>query len=144
VRTIVVSAAVVIIARELRRMPATRSVPALILDSDELRRMLTPQPTYSAAERDWFYGVIASLAAWLTQNGLNVLIAATAHRRAYRDQARLQIARFAEVYVRCPLHVCHQRAPKGLYAQARGADCRPARCRYRLRTALRRRHCGRY
>jgi adenylylsulfate kinase len=106
------------VARELRQMLAARSVPALILDSDELRRILTPQPTYSAAERDWFYGVIASLAAWLTQNGLNVLIAATAHRRAYRDQARLRIARFAEVYVRCPLAVCQQRDPKGLYAQA--------------------------
>jgi adenylylsulfate kinase len=44
------------------------------------------------------------------------------HRRAYRDQARLQIARFVEVYVRCPLAVCQQRDPKGLYAQARAGQ----------------------
>ncbi|MCA9999637.1 MAG: adenylyl-sulfate kinase, partial [Anaerolineales bacterium] len=69
-------------------------------------------------ERDWFYGVLGQLAGLLAKNGVTVLIAATANRRHYRDQARQQIARFAEIYVRCDLATCQQRDPKGIYGQA--------------------------
>ena len=86
-----------------------------MLDSDELRRVLTPGPTYSAAERDWFYSVLTYLAALLAENGVNVVIAATAARRLYRDNARARLPRFAEVYVQCPASVCRQRDPKGLW-----------------------------
>lgn len=89
-----------------------------LLDSDALRAVLTPNPTYQRAERDWFYGVIVYLAQLLTQNGVNVLIAATASRRAYREQARAAIGRFAEIYITCPLPVLQQRDPKGIYAKA--------------------------
>ncbi len=106
------------LAKILQQRLATQGVHLLILDSDELRRMFIPQSTYSPTERDWFYGVIAKLAAWLTANGINVLIAATANRRAYRQRAREQIGRFAEIYVRCAPEICRQRDPKGLYAAA--------------------------
>lgn len=107
------------LARELQQRLAQRDLHTLILDSDALRGVLTPQPTYTRAEREWFYSVIVYLAAWLVDNGLNVLIAATGHRRHYRQQARARIERFAEVYVRCPLAVCQARDPKGIYALAR-------------------------
>lgn len=107
------------LAREMQRLLAEGGVQAVILDSDALREVLTPRPEYTERERDWFYGVIVFLAAWLTGSGVNVLIAATAHRRAFRDQARAQIERFAEVYVRCPLEVCARRDPKGIYALAK-------------------------
>jgi adenylylsulfate kinase len=110
------------IARELQRLLAEQGVQAIILDSDELRRVLTPQPSYTESERDWFYGVIAGLVVWLTRNGVNVLIAATAHRRVYRDQARAQIARFGEVEVRCPLETCRARDRKGIYVSARAGQ----------------------
>lgn len=106
------------LARELRRLLAERGIRAVILDSDELRSVLTPRPMYTEDEREWFYGVIAYLGAWLAKSGVNVLIAATAHRRFYRDRAREQIERFAEVYVHCPLEVCRRRDRKGIYALA--------------------------
>jgi adenylylsulfate kinase len=96
----------------------------VIIDSDELRAILTPSPRYDDAERDWFYGVIADLAAWLTGSGVHVIIAATAHRRAYRDAARARIARFAEVEVRCPPDVLRQRDPKRLYEWAARGEVR--------------------
>ena len=86
-----------------------------LLDSDELRRVLTPSPTYSATERDWFYSVVVYLAKLLAKNGVNVMIAATASRRAYRDAARQQLQHFAEVHVNCPPAVCRERDPKGLW-----------------------------
>ncbi len=106
------------LAQAFQRRLAEAGIAAVILDSDELRQILTPQPTYAPAERDWFYGVIAWLAALLTQNGVNVLIAATAPRRVYRERARQQIPRLAVVWVKCPPSVCRQRDPKGLWRRA--------------------------
>jgi adenylyl-sulfate kinase len=106
------------LAHALWRELAERSVRVVVLDSDALRAVLIPHPAYTAAERDWFYGVIIYLAEWLARSGVNVLTAATAHRRVYRQQARGKIRRFAEVYVRCALEVCRRRDPKGIYALA--------------------------
>lgn len=98
------------------------NIQAVVLDSDELRAVLTPKPTYSTAERDWFYGVMTYLAVWLARDGINVLIAATANRRCYRDEARHQIARFAEVHVVCSLAECQARDPKGIYRRAQAGE----------------------
>lgn len=106
------------LARSVQELLAERDIHSLLVDSDDWRAILTPQPQYSEAERAWFYEVIAYLATWLANNGINVLIAATANRRLYRDRVRQQVKRFAEVYVDCPLAVCRERDPKGIYALA--------------------------
>ncbi len=95
-----------------------QGIDVAVLDSDEMRRRLTPHPTYSAEERDGFYRTLAVLAELLATHGVNVLIAATASRRDHRRAARERIARFAEVYVDCPPDVCRARDPKGLWRQA--------------------------
>lgn len=89
-----------------------------MLDSDDLCRKLTPNPTYSGKERGWFYDMVTFLAGLLTDNGGSVLIAATAPRRAYREAARDRITQFAEVYVDCSPHECRARDPKGLWERA--------------------------
>lgn len=106
------------LARAILRRLVDPRVAVVILDSDEVRSILTPTPTYSADERDRFYRGLVDLAALLARYGVNVLIAATGNRRAYRQAAREQLALFAEVWVRCPLAVCQARDPKGLYARA--------------------------
>jgi adenylylsulfate kinase-like enzyme len=58
------------------------------------------------------------LAGLLTRDGVNVVIAATGNRRAHRECAARVLAPFAEVWVRCPLELCRERDPKGLYAAA--------------------------
>jgi adenylylsulfate kinase len=107
-----------VIARELKRLLAEQGVSAQILDSDELRKNLTPHPTYTNEERIWFYDMIVFIAELLTENGVNVLIAATGSRREYRNNARLRIRRFAEVHIDCPREVCQRRDPKGLWQRA--------------------------
>ena len=106
------------LAYALSRLLAERGIGVQLLDSDDLRRKLTPNPTYSVEERDWFYDVVTFLAGLLTDNGVNVLIAATAPRRAYRQAARDRIAQFAEVYVHCSPEECRARDPKGLWERA--------------------------
>jgi len=106
------------IARALEAMLSERGVRAVVLESDDLRRLFTPRPRYDTAERDRFYTALADLARLLSENGLPVLVAATANRRAYRDRARAGIPRFLEVYVDCPLEVCRRRDPKGIYRRS--------------------------
>jgi adenylylsulfate kinase len=106
------------LAHLLQQQLAARQIPTQLLDSDELRRQLTPRATYSPAERDWFYDTIIFLAQLLSQNGVNVLIAATAPRRHYRETARARLPRFAEVFVDCPPKICQARDPKGLWQLA--------------------------
>jgi adenylylsulfate kinase len=90
-----------------------------ILESDALREVLTPHPTYSLQERDAFYGSMVHIGWLLVENGINVIFDATANRRRYREAAREKIDKFIEVYVRCPLEVCMQRDPKGIYTKAK-------------------------
>lgn len=99
---------------------AERGIPTQLLDSDELRNVLTPQPTYSEQERDWFYAALRYIARLLAHNGVNVLIAATAAKCRYREMANL--SHFAEIYVEADIETCRQRDPKGLYAQAAAGE----------------------
>ena len=106
------------ITRALVRKLETRGIQAVVLESDEMRRILTPEPTYTSDERDRFYRALALLGEVITKAGVNVIFDATANKRAYRDEARRRIPRFVEVYVACPIEVCRERDPKGIYARA--------------------------
>jgi adenylylsulfate kinase len=106
---------------------SARGVDAAVLESDELRKILTPHPSYDEKERDAFYRQMAYVGVLLTQHGVPVIFDATANRRVYRDWARAQIPQFVEVYVDCPLATCIARDPKKIYrgALAGGADTVP-------------------
>jgi adenylylsulfate kinase len=86
-----------------------------VLESDEVRRVLTLTPTYSEAERDLFYRALVFTGQKLVAHGVTVIFDATASRRAYRDFAKSVIARFIEVSVECPLATCMERDRKGTY-----------------------------
>ena len=103
-----------LLAEELNR----RDMQVQVLDSDKVREVLTPDPSYSAEERDWFYETLAFLGQLLVQNGVITIIAATAHRQVYRLRAREYLPRLIEVYVRCPVKVCMERDQKGIYEKA--------------------------
>ena len=103
------------LAAALSNQLAARRMNAAVLESDVLRRVLTPHPVYSEEERDAFYRAMACIGKLLVDHGVPVIFDATANRRAYRDRARRDIARFLEVYVDCPLNVCIARDPKGIY-----------------------------
>lgn len=107
------------IAGNLQRELAARGVNVAVLESDVLRKVLTPDPGYGDPERDAFYGAMAYIGRLLAAHGVSVIFDATANRRAYRDKARKEISRFLEVHVECPLPVCEARDPKGIYRRAR-------------------------
>jgi adenylylsulfate kinase-like enzyme len=55
----------------------------------------------------------------LSQQGLVVLVAGTAHRDEHRERAREAAPCFIEVWVNTPIEECERRDPKKLYARAR-------------------------
>ena len=107
------------VAGHLERILSGRGVNVAVLESDALRKVLTPNPGYGDAERDAFYEGLAFIGRLLAAHGVSVIFDATANRRAYRDRARKEIPRFLEIHVDCPLAVCESRDPKGIYRRAR-------------------------
>lgn len=99
-----------------------------VLELDEIRKVVTPEPTYTNAERDIVYRALAYMAKLLTEAGAAVLIDATAHRSAWRELARKLIPVFAEIQLLCSLEVCREReqkhrsghAPRAIYARGGG------------------------
>jgi adenylylsulfate kinase len=107
------------LARSVQRALQERGISTVLLDSDELRRLITPKATYTPAERDCFYDRLVELADWLVRSGEHVLIAATGSRRCYREAVRRKLGgHFAEIWVRCPTDICRTRDQKGLYGRA--------------------------
>ncbi|MBI5193635.1 MAG: adenylyl-sulfate kinase [Nitrospirae bacterium] len=101
-----------------KRLHEWYTVKAVRLESDALRKVLTPEPVYSQKERDWFYDVMIFMGRMLIANGINVIFDATGNKRVYRDKAKASISKFIEVYMKCPLHICMERDPKGIYKSA--------------------------
>lgn len=114
------------LARTAARQLDAAGLPVRLLELDEIRQALTPQPNYSDAEREVVYRALVAMATLLTEAHVPVIIDATAHRRRWRERARAGIPKFAEVQLACPLDVCRERertrpvghAPRGIYAGA--------------------------
>lgn len=106
------------LARAVASKLEDMGVRVQVLESDELRRVLTPRAGYSDEERETFYNAMVYIGVLLTSNGVNVLFDATANRRRWREKAREEIPRFMEIHVDTPLEVCRKRDPKGIYRKA--------------------------
>ena len=115
------------VAQRTRSILEARGIRTLkVLELDEIRKFITPNPTYSEEEREIVYAALAYMAKLLVDSGTPVIIDATANRRRYRDRARAVIPKFAEVYLTCPLETCRARerkrkaehAPSGIYRKA--------------------------
>jgi adenylylsulfate kinase len=84
----------------------------MVLRMDELRRIATPEPAYSDAERDVLYRSLVYCAKRLSDIGQNAVIDATGNLRKWRELARHLIPGYREVYLRCKKDVCMQREEK--------------------------------
>jgi adenylylsulfate kinase len=101
---------------------------SVILRMDELRRIVTPQPTYSDEERDYVYRALVFMSKTLCDLGHDVIIDATGNRRVWRRLARELVQDFYEVYLKCSVDLCKERektrvdahgAPKDIYKKGR-------------------------
>jgi adenylylsulfate kinase len=110
------------IAAALRPQLEQLKLSVEVLESDAVRRVLTPTATYSPEERDLFYRALAFMGARLVAHGVTVIFDATANKRAYRDFARSLIPKFIEVAVECPLGLAMERDYKGTYQRGQRGE----------------------
>lgn len=103
------------LARRVLARLQSEQRPCCLLDGDRFREILHPKPGYSPEARDDFYLTLGLLAAELSEQGLVVLVAATAHRRAHRERVRTLAPRSIEVWLDAPIDECRRRDAKGLY-----------------------------
>lgn len=115
------------IAKRLQSKLNGRGIPSQILSTDDLRKIMTPKPTYTEEERETVYATIVYIACILNQNGINVIIDGTGNRGKYREFARTMLKKFVLVYVRCPLKISIEReirrgkgsnSPTGIFKKA--------------------------
>jgi adenylylsulfate kinase len=89
---------------------------AEILDGDELRRLVFPELGWSRKDRETHARRVSYVARLLARNGVAVLVAMITPYETSRQAARsVEGARFTEIWLKCPLEVCQQRDPKGIY-----------------------------
>lgn len=97
-----------------------------LLDGDNIRSGLNSDLGFTDHDRTENIRRIAEVAHLFYEAGLIVMTAFISPFRKDRQQARRLIPEgsFFEIYVRCPLDICEQRDPKGLYARARQGQIR--------------------
>ncbi len=89
-----------------------------MLDGDSVRPWLSPEAGFTREDRTRHLRRVAYVSHLLARNGVIVVASFVSPYRDVRRMARDLIKDFIEVYVRCPLKVCIERDPKGLYKRA--------------------------
>jgi len=109
------------IAINVDQMLTSRGKHCYVLDGDNIRHGLNRDLGFSPEDRNENIRRIGEVAKLFTQAGIINLTAFISPYIVDRDRNRqIQEPRdFIEVYVECPLEVCEQRDPRGLYAKAR-------------------------
>ena len=110
------------IVDKLETVLRERGANVEILDGDEVRRNLSPDLGFTKEDRETHARRVVYVSKLLSRNGVIVLVALISPYRAFRENARKQIGSFVEVFVRCPLEVCIERDPKGLYKKAMAGE----------------------
>lgn len=92
------------------------------LDGDEVRTASPIQLGFSKEDRDRNIELAIEVAKRHQDNGKIVIASFITPYRVHRDWGRERLVNYIEVFINCPLHICEERDPKGLYKKARAGD----------------------
>ncbi len=92
------------------------------LDGDVVRQSLTADLGFSRRDRDKNIARVAFVAKMLQRNNVITLSSFITPYRAQRDHVRNTIDDVRIVHVECPVDVCIERDPKGMYAKAQSGE----------------------
>ena len=101
-----------------------RALHTFGLDGDNLRRGLCADLGFSAEDRAENIRRAGAVASLMVDAGLLVIAAFISPYAAGREAIRASLppGRYVECHVVCPIAVCAERDPKGLYARAKAGD----------------------
>ncbi len=108
------------IARTVEEKLHQSGFQTAVLDGDNIRHGLCADLGFSAADRNENVRRTGEVAKLFLEQGTVVLVALVSPIRSAREQVRQLIPEgdFIEIYCSCPLTVCRERDPKGMYAKA--------------------------
>lgn len=110
------------IASELEaRLNKDFGVHTYLLDGDNIRSGLNSDLGFSSEDREENIRRIGEVAKLMVDAGLIVITAFISPFQRDREQVRKLLPKnqFWEVFINCPIEICEQRDPKGLYQKAR-------------------------
>lgn len=112
------------LAYEVERRLYECGIRSYVLDGDDLRSGLNRDVDFTPAGRRENIRRSAEVGKLLAHAGHIVIVALISPYREDRLLARTLIGEddFVEVFLDCPLEVCEQRDPKGLYKKARSGQ----------------------
>lgn len=92
----------------------------VVLDGDNIRHGLCADLGFSISDRNENIRRVSEVARLFLAQGTVVIVALISPLRNAREKVRRSIPKgdFIEVYCNCPIPVCRERDPKGLYAKA--------------------------
>jgi adenylylsulfate kinase len=103
-----------------------RGCRTFVLDGDNVRHGLCGDLGFSERDREENIRRVGEMAKLFVESGAVVLTAFISPFRRDRERVRglFQHGDFLEVYCKCPVEVCENRDPKGLYKRARAGEVR--------------------
>ncbi len=112
------------LANALDQVLFSKKVQSYVLDGDNIRHGLNAGLGFSKEDRKENIRRIGEVSKLFVESGQIVSTAFISPFREDRDQVRALFpdGEFIEVYVKCPISVCENRDPKGLYKKARNGE----------------------
>lgn len=112
------------VAAELERQLTDNDVHAFWLDGDNIRHGLNRDLGFSPEDRDENIRRIGEVAKLFVESGTVTIASFISPYRETRADIRDLMGEgdFIEVFVKCPLEVCEERDPKGIYEKARAGE----------------------
>lgn len=95
-----------------------------VLDGDNIRHGLNKDLSFNEGDRKENIRRIGEVAKLFVDSGQIVSTAFISPFCTDRQQVRLMFdqGEFIEIFLKCPIHVCEDRDPKGLYRKARNGE----------------------
>ncbi len=111
------------VATELENELFHHGVNTYVLDGDNVRHGLCGDLGFTPKDRTENIRRVGEVAHIMSDAGLVVITTFISPYREDRERVRKIVeGDFVEVYVKCPLDVCEQRDPKGLYKKAKAGE----------------------
>ena len=112
------------IANLVEKILHDKGFTTYILDGDNIRTGLNKDLGFSDADRKENIRRIGEVSKLFIDAGVIVLTAFISPFRDDRQMVRAMVEKFEfiEIYINCPLEVCEERDPKGLYKKVRAGE----------------------
>ena len=112
------------IAHNLEKLLFKRGCSTYVFDGDNVRHGLCSDLSFSEEARSENIRRIGEMSKLFVDAGIIAITAFISPTRWDRNKVRkiLRPGDFFEIFVDCPIEVCEQRDPKGIYARARAGE----------------------